>query len=242
MKKLILAAFFLLAVATLLTVSVKMQRRSDPQREVGTIKQHAERAKARGEQQVVIPGWNVEYVGGGLNLDEALSRYRLVVAQPIQEKVISDYSRNITTWYKLKIAETISPGKAPSCFPCFNSVEPPGELLPLSPDEVIVARSGGGVIVDGVNVIMESDFPPLSLSKKYLFLLSVEPSGIAAIGAGPAGVFAVNDDGSFAPIIQKPHAINSGMQNRYGHSLKRLQESLKGRSFGIGSQDHPSSE
>ncbi len=65
------------------------------------------------------------------------------------------------------------------------------------------------------------------MSKKYLFLISVEPTGVAAIGAGPAGVFTVHDDGSVAPIIKKSHAINRGMQERFGHSLHRLKESLE---------------
>jgi hypothetical protein len=227
MKKLLLAAFFLLVVASVLTISVKMQRRSDPQREVGTIKQHAERAKARGQQQVVLPGSRIEYAGEGLNLDEALSSYSLVVAQPIQEKTVITHPHSISTWYKLRIIETISPSKAPPCSHCFDSAKLPGELLPLSADEVVVTRSGGAVMVDGINITMDSDFPPLFMSNKYLFLLSIEPSGVASIGAGPVGVFIVNDDGSVEPIIKKTHAINRGMQNRFGRSLSRLKESLQ---------------
>lgn len=231
MKKLLLAALFLLVAATVLTISVKMQRRSDPQREVGTIKQHAERAKARGEQQAVMPRSHIEYAGDGLNLDEAFSHYSLVVAQPIQERAVIAHPHSISTWYKLRVIETILPSKAPSCSTCFDSAQPPGELLPLNADEVLVARSGGELIVDGVNITMDSDFPPLSKSKKYLFLLSVNPSGTAGIGAGPAGVFSVNDDGSVMPIIKKSHAINRDMQNRSGHSLNRLRESVAGKIF-----------
>jgi hypothetical protein len=225
MKKLLLAAFFLLVVATMLTISVKMQRRSEPRREGGTINQHAERAKARGERKVLMSGSHIDRAGDGLNLDEALSHFSLVVAQPIQEKTVIAHPHSIATWYKLKIIETLQ-SNAPPCSPCPDSVEPPGEFLPLNTDEVAVARSGGAMMVDGVEVTMDSDFPPLSLSKKYLFLLSPRPTGAAGIPAGPAGVFIVNDDGTLAPIIKESRPINHDLQKRFGHSLHRLKESL----------------
>ncbi len=169
MRVIVFATLLLITVGALITASVKTQQPSEPQ-ERGTLKWLAQRAKDKGEQQVVTHSI-VEYAGSGGSMEEALSYYSVVIAQPIEERTYV-HDSEILTWYKFRIMEVLSQKIAPPCSPCFSSINPPGELLPLNANEFLVSKNEGAVLIDDVKVIMkELDFPPFSKSERYLLLL-----------------------------------------------------------------------
>lgn len=228
MKVIVFVSLFVVTVGAVITISVKMQQRPELQR--GTLKWYAQQARDKGEQQAVIPAPLVNYAGSD-SMEEALSYYSIVIAEPIEERTYIHNSDEILTWYKFKIVETLSQKTAPPCSPCLSYIDPPNELLPLNADEFLVAKYGGTVMVDDMKVTMKDlNYPPFSISKRYLLLVSIKSSGDAAIGGGPMGVFTVGDNGALESINKKPDPIKLGIQNRFGNSVSKLREHFKGSS------------
>jgi len=75
---LVLTGAVLIIVGTIKIKSGQPELQQQEESKRGTLKWHAQRAKAKGEQQVVIPA-PIERVAHVTNLDEALSRFHLTV-------------------------------------------------------------------------------------------------------------------------------------------------------------------
>jgi hypothetical protein len=107
------------------------------------------------------------------------------------------------------------------------TVDPPGELLSLDDGEFLVARDGGSVLVDDVNVFMKNpDLPPFTKGKRYLLFISRHPSGFATLWAGPNGAFAVSPEAKIEPVSKKPHPINDVLEKRFDNSVGQMKEKL----------------
>jgi len=229
---LILTGGVLVVAGTMRTQSGQQRLPQQEENRRGTLKWHAQQAKAKGEQQVIIPA-PIERVAHVTNLDEALSRFHLtaLIGQPIEEKSFAQDEDNITTWYKFRVKEYLSQQSVSECRSCSLPPDVPQEFLPLKDGEILVSKAGGTLVLDGVKVInAERDFPEFSKSQEYLLFLDLNISTkIGRLSIGPYGVFIVNSDGSFTSVNKKPHPLKQEMTIRYANSTERLKQNLKER-------------
>lgn len=205
------------------TASRNQQPQKPPESEKrGTLRQQIARAKQRGEKYLNQSGLVAMYeeVAG---LDTVLSKYDLVEAQLIEEKGYVGENDLISSWCKFKVTDTISRASG-----LHSQAAPPPDLLPLGNDEILVPRSGGQVLIDGVLVtLQEANFPAFQKSKKYLLFLLVDRERRVGIpGLGPSGVILVKDDATLEAVSSHTF-LKQEMEKRYGKSLKEIKENLR---------------
>lgn len=188
----------------------------------------AKEAKDKGQQKVGVPALLVEYAGdaGLISAEEAFSSSTVVVAHLVSKQ--STYlADDITTWNKFAIDETLSEGKD---VPCRDCVPPsaPQTLLPLSPGEFLLPKTGGTVNIDGVEVQQSvADYPEYELNQKYVLLINVYSSGIPQTIGGPVGVFKVLPNDKLVPISESEHKIRKDFKDVYGNSLDQVRKHLR---------------
>jgi hypothetical protein len=149
-----------------------------------------------------------------------------VVAHLISKQ--STYSdADITTWNKFAIAETLSEAKALPCPGCVPP-SPPATVLPLSPGEFLLPKTGGTVHIDGVEVQQSvDDYPEYEVNQKYVLLINLYPTGVARTIGGPVGVFKVLPNDKLAPLSASEHKIRKDFKDMYGNSLDQVRKHLK---------------
>jgi hypothetical protein len=228
------AAILLLLGATTISTTRKQGRPDESERsqERGTLTWFAKRANARGERRAVKAAPLTSYVTDVKDIDEVASNYHLAVVLPVKSTAVAKNDSLILTWYKLKVVEDLSRQKISRCSACPLPVSIPQDMLPVLPDELLVTKFGGTVSIDGVEVTMEDkEFPPLSLSEKYLLFFETDPTGtIGDLMLGPGGVFVVRGDDSLTPLTDKGHDLSNHVRQRAGNSLRSLAEAVKGGS------------
>ena len=213
------------AIGVVRTAST-IQQKQAPDKD--SLKWYAKEAKNKGQKKVGVPAPLVEYLGGAglISAEEAFSSSSVVVAHLVSKQ--STYRNNdIRTWNKFAIDETLSeakellnPGYAPS--------SPPATLLPLSPGEFLLPKTGGTVNIDGVEVRQfVEDYPEYELNQKYLLLITLYPSGVARTFGGPVGVFKVLPNDRLAPISESEHKIRKDFKDLYSNSLDQVRKHLK---------------
>ncbi|MEN3334766.1 MAG: hypothetical protein V7641_4131 [Blastocatellia bacterium] len=200
----------------------------------GTLNWHARVAKAQGKNQVQLRAPIIDYPGPDSNIDRILSYYSAIVAEPIfKRSYADDGQRQIVTWYKFKVVETLSREDIASCATCAgNSVKPPEDLLPLSKDEFVVMQYGGTETIDTVQITtVDPEFPAFALSEPYLLFVRLNTSGVAAIGVGPEAVFAVDASGVLRSVNRRPNRVKKEMETRFNLSLDALRTGVKSRPY-----------
>lgn len=222
---------FMLAIVGLIRTASKNQHPVDPTTvpPEGKLKWFSKQAKAKGDEQVVIPARHVNYGGSALSttLDEALSYYTVVIAQPIQEKAYATNPDTIVTWYKFKVVDTLSQSSAAACAEC-TPLDPPQDLLPIQEDEFLLVKNGGILMIDGVRVnMLDSSFPPFESGKKYLLFISPHPSGVATIGIGPRAIFQTEDGEMLKSINDLSHPVKDVLRHQFGNSVGNFKKHLK---------------
>jgi hypothetical protein len=198
-------------------------------REKGTINWYVQMAKAKGEARIGMPAPIIEYVTHFKDINEALTYYNFLIAQPIEAKTLAYDDNKIVTWYKFKIIRGLSKKKLRHCESCPTPSEAPKEMLPLNPNEILVPKNGGTLVTDGVEVSMrDSLFPEFEISRQYLLVLQIDPSGqVGKIMVGPNAIFTLNPDGSLIPINDRPHILKEIINTHYGSSIEQLSEGIK---------------
>jgi len=195
------------------------------------LKWHAQKAKAAGQDEVIISGPIVEYDGSASSMttDDMLSYYAVIKAIPTEELSYAADSNTVVTWYKFKTIESLS---QPNRLACPNCPEPPlpQELLPLMPDEFLFCKSGGSLLIDGVKVrMLEEGFPPFKINQEYLLFVSKHPSGIAEIGGGPLGTYALDNGGKMVAVNGRAHPIKERVARELGTSLDEVKQKIRNR-------------
>ena len=207
MKKSIILVSVLLAVAAvgISTLSQRSSQGSPRLKELEqkenrrsiSIKERVELAKLRGKKQVVVPGTISLHpvVKTADEMDKTLSSYSLVLAEPIGQIGYLGNSNTINSWYKFTLVDLIT--QAPPR-PSFARRELPRELLPVKNDQFLVPIPGGAITLDDVEVTQrDQNFPPFDQSKRYLLLVSFDPSTrVAELALGSQSVLIVNGDNS----------------------------------------------
>jgi hypothetical protein len=231
--KVIILATLALTAATIglqkshsLTKSRVPLSQQDPSAMTG-LEWRASQAQAGGQTEVNLIADRVmyTYVQG---LDEAINNYTIVVAQPILQKGYPDsVSENVETWYKFSVSEYISRKPPTSCTGCSPPSNPPADLLPLNANEILVPRSGGDLVINGVTIIsVDAQFPSFLHSQQYLLFLDLDPStGVGAVKVGPIGAFAISGD-QLVSLYGDSHPLKDELESRYGNSLSALRSAL----------------
>jgi len=239
-NKLVALAFLGLALTILGTIRINSRNQEQQLAELqsapdrGTIAWRVRLAKAKGEREVVLDPPTVLYAASGSNLDEVLSNYTAVIAEPVaQRSYVSDDRQEVVTWYKFRIVENLSGRNFASCPTCSSSIKPSEEMLPLDADQFLMAKYGGVVVIDGIKVTTRQlGFPQFSMSTKYLLFVSLDSSGVAGMAVGPEGIFSVSDEGLLQPINDTPHTIKRELATRFDSSVYQLKHELKNRFAG----------
>lgn len=200
-----------------------------------TLEERAQLAKARGKRRIVLPGAAFSTFVEVKDLDQALSRYTVVVAEPIEHKGYWDHHGCKDFWVKFKLLDTVSKASAPECPTCPMFPEPPSELLPLGDDEILVPKSGGTLIVDGVEMVaIEADLPEYKKGQKYLLFLETDATGrVGVLSTGPVGVMKIKSDGdSVEAIGGEKFILQEEIEKRAGDSVSGLRTYAVNRRVG----------
>lgn len=238
MKKKIIIVIVVVAVVSIAAIKSQSWIRQQPQGEIrpdwkerGSIASAVKKAKEKGNNKIIVYPPEVSYVQSLSSMDEALSYYSAVIAQPVTKFTqISKDGEAVITWYKFKILETLSDKVCDRCPPA-NDI--PSEILPLNSDEIIVAKYGGTTSLDGVEVTMTNpSYPDFEMSEKYLLFLEVDPTRQAGnIMVGPAGIFTVKSSGDIVPINKADHPLKKFIKENYKSSIKDLKDYIKGKTI-----------
>lgn len=201
-------------------------------KERGSIRWKAQAAKLKGEQQIVLPGPIADYATSVNSIDEVLSHFGVIVAQPVDKKSYVYDADEIRTWYKFKILENLSEKQLPRCASCaLPAGRLPQEMLPLNTQEILIETYGGTVDIDGINVTMfDRQIPEFLVSNKYLLFLSTDPSGnVGLLRMGPIGIFTIRPNDIVESVSKKPHPFTRDVRVRYQNSLDRLRADIQTR-------------
>ncbi|MBV8068556.1 MAG: hypothetical protein JO270_01525 [Acidobacteriaceae bacterium] len=193
-------SFIHLLTLTLITAVAVWSGQSSSAPEPGSIKWYVEKAKEQGETSITMPAPQALYEEI-TSLDQALSTYHLAIGTPIASETQILDGRNIYTWYKLRIIESLIPHPNPEVPPGYL----PAALLPVKSNEIVIHRAQGTLTVDGVrSTVTDPDSQLLTLHQKYLFFPSPDGSGkFAWLRAGPNAIFVIKPDNKIAPLVDK---------------------------------------
>src|SRR5205807_4323265 len=138
-----------------------------PEDQIGTLNGFALEAQGQGDTEINL-GEGILFEGT-LDLNAAISNYTVIAATPISQNsyVLDPYS--IGTWYKFRVNETLAQKPLRQCADCPPIPDPPADMLPLNPGEILILKPGGSQVVNGVTInIGVSDFPDFTLNQQYL--------------------------------------------------------------------------
>jgi len=194
----------------------------------GTLMWHVQMAKTRGEKEYVMGS-----IGCGMGvatLEETLSNYTIVVAQPIEKKTYAD-TYGLSTWYRFRIIETLSTKTLRVSNHWSSYISSPANMLPINADEFLMPESGGTLVIDGITVTEYSNSPQYSLSKRYLLFLELDSA--KKIGGIPwadeVGIFTVDDDGTLQGTDDDSYELKDKLASRFDNSMQRLKVYLEHR-------------
>ena len=209
----------------LIRTASTVQKQSPPYKD--RLKWYAKEAKTEGRKKVAIPADVVEYLGsaGTITAEQAFSSSSVVIAHLVAKE---SYGRNdyILTWHKFVIDEVLSEAKELPCTKCGPS-DPPSTFLPLKSGEFLIAKRGGRINIDGVEIEQTDDaFPEYEFKETYLLLAVLQPDGTAWTMGGPVGVFRLIND-KVTPVRESEHRIHKDFREKYDNSLALLKKVLK---------------
>lgn len=198
----------------------------DKSKDKGKLTWYAEMAKAKGEKEVLIGSSFVRYAVPR-TFAEALMRFDVVLGEVVDSRSFAA-DTDVKTWYRFKLLETLSTRRV-ECTTCPEIPEPPSEMLPLSPDEFVLAQFGGEVSIDGIKIkSTNSQFPPFEMGHQYLMFLSLDSNRmVAALRAGPWGTFKSTNGKLQAVDSRLKHALRDEIDTRFSGSLTILRTHLK---------------
>jgi len=193
----------------------------------GSIRWHAEVAKAKGKSEAEIQS-SMVYYAVPRNLQEGVDYYHVVVAEPLESRSYP-LSDDIRTWYKFRRIEELS-APVRACTSCPTTDSAPPEMLPLKADEFLAAQVGGETIVDGVRITSKDPkFARFRNGQRYLIFVSFDPQKIVGLfEMGPWGVFVITPQGTLEPIDKKlDHPLRTELAVQFGDNLDRLSAQLR---------------
>jgi hypothetical protein len=191
-----------------------------------------EDAQSRNQTKVTLTA-PIVFHASFKGLDDALAKYTTLIAQPIAQYThVSSNTKEIETWYKLKVIEFLSEPKNNPCMECSQSGVMPTEMQPTQPDEIVMARNTGTINSEGVTVTtLDPTFPDFDMDQKYLFFVSLDPhTRVASLPLGASAALIVRGDDRIESISQRHSQLSAELVGRYG-SLSQIKNALRFRRF-----------
>jgi hypothetical protein len=201
-----------------------------------TLRDYARDARQRGAREALVPYAVDEEEGEMLAIrtfEEALREYQWVVGEPIEEKTFtfagisnSMEPDSISTVYRIRVEKRFGTSK---------NVEPADPLekwslteISARRDEMLVLKSGGAIIVDGVLLKKRGSlcFSEL-MPRRYLLAVRTDTSGrVGRLEMGCRSIFAIDGD-QLSPRQSTPEVVTSGMKERFGNSLASFSKAFR---------------
>ncbi len=182
-----IAAGFILASASAVILGQDQSTQDDR----GTLKWRVREAKKLGKTSIELDVGIVEHAATQ-SLDIALEDTSLVLAKVLKSEADHD-DYNVFTWRKYRLLEKLSFQRGVYDRPLPEDV--PADMLPIGPDEFVMAEEGGAIVIDGVTVTMDAgvSHPRPDHLRHLMFVLLVSPGPLALPNYGPIGAFWVDD-------------------------------------------------
>lgn len=212
---------------------------SKPQPKFGhTLHDYAKKAREAGSREAAVP-YAIDEEEGEMvaadSIDQALQLYDWVVGEPIEEKTFGFPTRtnarepdSIFTVYRFRVEKRFGTTKGPQERNALH-IYAMRELPPKS-NEVLVLKSGGNLLLDGVLLKKRKSlcFSEL-MPRRYLLALYMENTGrVGWLALGCRSIFAVDDD-LLTPRQTEPEPVTNGLKERFGNSLTALSKALQTR-------------
>jgi hypothetical protein len=215
-----------LGFVTFSGLSGSTQQESQPPKR-GRLQWHAAKAKKEGKQLVEIPTGITDYPGRkNKSIEQALTEYTVVIAEPTATYTNQVNDNNLLTWYKFNILDILTPVRTPPCVGCMT-LTPPHEI-PINTNEVWIPRGGGTLVIDGVEIRQrEPGFPPFEEGQRYLLFLMWYPNKVATTAGGPVGVYKITEADKLAPFHQESDTIQEGIRLKFHGSLSKLRQGIQ---------------
>ena len=158
------------------------------------------------------------------SFDQALRSSSIVVATVVEERplVISEGPRggdNIFTWYRLRVDEWLK--KQSTSALRFHGFAFAQWLRPRAPDEIVIVKTGGTVMYDGVLIKQRRtrEFAEF-LARPYLFFANLDSANhIGTVELGPNGMFLVDGDRLRPFALRDQNLVTTTMATRFHNSL-----------------------
>jgi hypothetical protein len=186
----------------------------------------ARRAKAEGREKVSISGLRIDYAGADIDLDDALRKYSVFIAEPIESKSFPENSRSIQTWHRFRILETLSTRSYWYCATCSTVSDVPAEMGKPNYDEFFLDTAGGVLNVEGVEITQPTDSLHFEAGKRYLMFVNLAPSQMGVLAGGPSGVFRVEKNDALDPLNKEDYRLPSEVKKRFGLKLSEFRSHI----------------
>jgi hypothetical protein len=196
--------------------------------EPGTLDWYAEQAQASGANAFNFRAARVEF-DEPETWDDVLANYTVITAQLVSSKSYpAALNRDIQTWYKFRITETLSQKPIISCDGCPPYPTAPPDMLPLQANEMLVAKAGGSLTYNGVLLTAQNpEFPDFLPSETYMFVMQLDTaSQVGVLSVGPSGAYSVDANSIMHPTNPILNVYEADLSSRYGMSLTQMRAVL----------------
>jgi hypothetical protein len=201
--------------------ALNQKEREDPT----ALRARLKKAKPNGNNEVIFPAPEPILADIG-SLDEALANYSVVLAQLVNSTSLQVDARNIMTYHKFRVLETLSQKHLPMAG---VPEKLPAELSPLKTNEIYVLEGGGTVLIDGVKVTQKAAYEYAKSRKYLLFISKNSPETIAMVSLGKYGIFRVkeDDDDTVEAIAEEISPLKRDLDQRHANKISTLRAVAK---------------
>jgi len=201
--------------------SLTQNEREDPT----ALRARVKKAKPNGNNEVVFAAPEPILADIG-SLDEALANYSVVIARIVDSTSLQVDPRNIMTYHKFRVLETLSQKHLPLAG---VPEKLPAELSPLKDNEIYVLEGGGTVLIDGVKVTQKAAYEYAKSRKYLLFISKNSPETIAMVNLGKYGIFRVreDDDDTLEAIAEEISPLKRDLDQRHANKISTLRAVAK---------------
>ncbi|MBO0720733.1 MAG: hypothetical protein J2P41_07920 [Blastocatellia bacterium] len=191
------------------------------------IRAYVRKAITLGLTRIEIPLPESRPVVFPTSLDEALSRYPVIIGRPVEKMSQVDQGEyGIETFYKIQIINVLySEGHRKPC--CGDLIKIPNQAEP-STGEICLYTPGGTVTVDGIEIRQRIWTGELTIGQDYLLFLSQDLSEkVNMIYLGKEVIYKVDQNGLIDTSSVEPNAITRDISSKCGNSVDSLKSYIK---------------
>lgn len=157
--------------------------------------------------------------------DQAKASCSVLIAQANSKASLQIDPFNLATWTRFTLTETLSTVAPTVCVS--GRCAPPSGIAAAGATELLVAKPGGNIFKNGVEVDFRlDDFPDFVGGQSYLLFVDYDPAvRVGAPVLGEIGVFVVNSNGTVTALAANS-ALANDITSRFGNSLSQIRTAL----------------